>query len=122
MKNLPFLKLHLWPEAIWFVKETYKLLHYLPQHEKFVLTNQMQRSAISITSNLAEGAGRISGKDQARFTMYAYSSLMELLSQLIVAMELGYLKEEDIELMLSKGNRLAYLLTRLRQGQMRKQG
>ena len=60
------------------------------------MTSQIQRSALSVSSNLAEGSGRVSGIEQARFTEIAYSSLMELLNQLIIASDLNYLEERQV--------------------------
>jgi four helix bundle protein len=67
-----------------------------PDREKFGIVSQLQRAVVSVSSNIAEGSSRKSGKDQGYFLQIAYSSLMESLSQLILAFDLGYIKEEDL--------------------------
>jgi four helix bundle protein len=62
--------------------------------EKFGLVSQMRRAAISVVSNIAEGSARSTSKDKAYFSQLAYSSLIELLNQLIVSHDLGFLKNE----------------------------
>ena len=61
------------------VVSVYKLTEKFPEAEKF-LTNQLRRAAVSVSSNLAEGSGRIGLKDQSHFTVMAYASLMEVLN------------------------------------------
>lgn len=68
-----------------------------PKTEKFGLCSQMQRSAVSIPSNIAEGTSRSSFKDQLRFTEIAYGSLLELYCQLLIAHDLKYVSEQTIE-------------------------
>jgi len=58
--------------------------------EKFGLSSQLRRAAISVSSNIAEGSTRLSKSDQARFYQIAFGSLMEVLNQLIVASDLGF--------------------------------
>jgi four helix bundle protein len=65
-----------------------------PDSEKFGLVNQMRRAVISICSNVAEGSSRRSKKDQAHFYNMAFSSLMEILNQLIISNDLDYLDSE----------------------------
>ena len=67
-----------------------------PSEEKFILTSQIRRAALSISSNLAEGSSRKTPKDQSHFTTMAYSSLMELLNQLIIANDLCYLNDSEL--------------------------
>ena len=71
-----FEKLHVWNDARKLVKEIYFITEQFSQSEKFSLTNQMRRASISIVSNIAEGTGRTSAKDQAYFFQIAYSSLI----------------------------------------------
>lgn len=65
-----------------------------PKEELYGLTSQVRRAAISIASNIAEGSGRSNEKEQLQFYRIAYSSLMEVLNQLIIASDLNYLSEE----------------------------
>lgn len=74
----------------------YLLTEKFPASEKFGIVNQIRRTSVSICSNLAEGCGRNTSKDQAHFYNLAYSSLMELLNQLLISFELQWIKEDDI--------------------------
>lgn len=69
----------------------YRMLELFPETEKFALCNQMRRSVVSIPSNIAEGMGRLSDKDQAHFLNIAYGSLMEVYAQADIAHELQYI-------------------------------
>jgi len=68
-----------------------------PTSEKFGLTNQIRRASVSVVSNIAEGVGRFSPKEQIRFIEIAYGSLTEVYCQLIIAMDLDYLLSEKLE-------------------------
>ena len=67
------------------VIQVYKLLEQFPDAERFALCNQLRRAVVSIPSNIAEGMGRVSNKDQAHFLNIAYGSLMEVYAQLDIA-------------------------------------
>jgi len=68
-----------------------------PAEEKFGLTSQLRRACVSISSNIAEGSTRWSKKDKARFYEMAYGSLIEVLNQLILAHDLGFLTKEELD-------------------------
>lgn len=91
-----FEKLEVWNDARELVKITYKDTSKFPNYEIYGLSNQMRRAAISISSNIAEGSGRTSKKDQAHFYQIAFSSLLELLSQYYVAYDLQYINAKDV--------------------------
>lgn len=76
------------------VIDVYKLLELFPDTERFTLCNQVRRAVMSVPSNIAEGMGRISNKDQAHFLNIAYGSLMEVYAQLDIAHDLGYVNNE----------------------------
>ena len=82
-----------WQESIALVKDIYAVTRQLPDEEKFGLTSQMRRAAVSIPSNIAEGAARSSQRELAQFLVIARGSLSELETQLIIAKELNYLRE-----------------------------
>lgn len=90
-----FKDLKVWQRAIHLSTEVYKLSASFPKEEKFGLVSQITRSAVSIPSNIAEGAGRNTSKDFARFLSIALGSAFELETQLIIATRLSYLKEEE---------------------------
>ncbi len=77
-----FQKLEVWQMAKKMVVEVYKMTQTFPSGERFGLTSQINRSAVSVASNIAEGSGRTSYKDQAHFTETAYGSLMEMACQI----------------------------------------
>ncbi len=96
MHRFAFEKLDVWQDAKELTVTVYRITRDYPDNEKFGLTNQMRRAAISVSSNIAEGASRTSGKDQAHFYQISYSSLMELLNQFIISVELGYINELQV--------------------------
>lgn len=71
----------------------YKMLDLFPNTEKFALCTQMHRAVVSIPSNIAEGMGRVSDKDQAHFLNMSYGSLMEIYAQVDVAYDLKYIDD-----------------------------
>lgn len=91
-----FERLEVWKLSRNLVKDIYKLTEKFPSEEKFGLTGQIRRCAVSVSSNLAEGSGRKSFKDQAHFSQMSYSSLLELLNQLIISLDLNLITEEEL--------------------------
>ncbi|HPS83584.1 MAG TPA: four helix bundle protein [Bacteroidales bacterium] len=91
-----FEKLEAWKESKVLSKMVYKFTVTFPDYEKFGLVTQMRRAVISVCSNLAEGSSRISAKDQAHFYQIAYGSLMELLNQIIISGELGFIEDSIV--------------------------
>ena len=88
-------KLDCWNESRKLVVSVYKLLDKFPADERFALCNQLRRAVISVPSNIAEGNGRIAVKEQIHFLEIAYGSIMEVYCQLQLAVDLGYLNEEE---------------------------
>ncbi len=89
-----FEKLDVWKESRNLTKEVYLVTNDFPVQEMYGLVSQIRRSAISVASNISEGSGRQHIKDQKHFYNMSYGSLMELLNQLILSSDLGYLEEE----------------------------
>ena len=82
------------------VKEVYTLLSNFPKEEKYALCDQLRRSVISVPSNIAEGMGRVSVKEQVHFIEIAFGSLNEVMCQIEIAQDLGYItisQQEVIE-------------------------
>ena len=92
-----FRKLNVYIRAKELVRQVYELIKKFPREEQYALCDQLRRVVISIPSNIAEGSGRQSQKDQAHFYTIAYGSLMEVLSQLDVACDLGYISQEEFD-------------------------
>ena len=94
MYKYSFEKLDVWQNAIELSTFVYTITKVFPDEEKFVLISQMRRAAISVASNIAEGTSRRTLKDKNYFIMVAYTSLMELLNQFIIANKLNYISKE----------------------------
>jgi len=90
-----FEKLIAWQKGRELAILIYKTTKLFPKDETFGLTSQMRRCSISIASNLAEGSGRSSMKDKARFSEIAYSSSLELLNQIILSFDFEYVDESQ---------------------------
>ncbi len=78
------------------VRQVYKLLKNFPKEEQFAMCDQLRRASVSVTSNIAEGVNRYSVKEKAHFLEMSYSSLMEVMSQLEIANDLGYISNVDL--------------------------
>ena len=85
--------LQIWQQAMDLVEDIYILTASFPTDEKFGLVSQMTRAAVSIPSNIAEGAGRNSDKDFAHFISIAIGSLYELNTQIVLSERLGYINQ-----------------------------
>ena len=105
-------KLEAWKLSMELVRNVYKLTQTFPKEEMFGLISQMRRAAVSIPSNIAEGAARAGNKEFSQFLNVARGSLSELETQLLIARDLGYVKEKDpvFELV----DRVSRLITGLR--------
>lgn len=91
-------KLNVWISSISLVKNIYNLTRKFPKEEMFVLTQQLRRAAISIPSNIAEGAGRNSNAQFKNFLQISIGSCFEVETQLIISKELEYISEEELEI------------------------
>lgn len=94
-------KLKAWQEAISLAKLVYQATEKLPAEEKYGLASQMRRAAISVASNIAEGAARSGEKDSLQFYVISRSSLSELDTQIVLCSELRLLTPSDISLLTS---------------------
>ena len=92
-----FENMRAWQEARKLVVEVYRLLDGFPKFESYALCDQIRRAIVSVPSNLAEGSGRISTKEQMHFYEIAYGSLMEACNQLIIAADLEYIGNEQLK-------------------------
>ena len=90
-------KLEVWQESVNLVTEIYPLTGNFPGSERFGLVSQINRSAVSIPSNIAEGAGRLSKKEFAQFLGYAMASSYELETQLLIACNLKFISTRQKE-------------------------
>ena len=92
-----FRNLNAYIKAKELVSQVYALIKKFPKEEQYALCDQLRRAVISILSNIAEGSGRMTTKDQSHFYSIAYGSLMEVLAQLDVASDLGYITKEEFQ-------------------------
>ena len=90
-----FEKLEVWNKAIEFADSVYSITRAFPDDERFGLTSQMRRAAVSISSNIAEGSARHSRDDYAHFLEIATGSLFEVVSQATISKRQGFLRESD---------------------------
>lgn len=97
-------KLKIWNDSIDLCVDVYKALANMPDDEKYGLSSQMKRSAVSIPSNIAEGAGRDTNPQFSHFLNIAYGSSYELQTQLIISERLNYISSEVNESLLQKLN------------------
>jgi four helix bundle protein len=96
MYTYSFEKLEVWQLSRNTVKDIYKITEQFPDKERFGLTSQIRRAIVSVSSNLAEGSSRKTSREQARFTQIAFSSLLEVLNQLILSTDLNYISTEEL--------------------------
>jgi len=83
--------------AMGLVKKVYSLLKKFPKEEQYALCDQLRRAVVSVPSNIAEGLGRISRKEQVHFLEISYGSLMETYCQLNIANNLNYISDEELK-------------------------
>lgn len=92
-----FKDLEIWKLSRLFCSQIYLVTANFPENEKFGLTNQLRRAAVSVPSNIAEGSSRISNKDFSRFLEIAIGSIYEIETQLLIASDLGYLNQSKLD-------------------------
>ena len=93
----PHERLEVWRMAVEFTVSVYKATDSFPRDERFGLTSQVRRAAVSVAANIAEGAGRNSSREFAYFLSNAQGSASELATELLIAHRLLYLKREQYE-------------------------
>ncbi|WP_027378033.1 four helix bundle protein [Kaistella palustris] len=97
-------KLKIWNDSIDLCVDVYQALANMPNDEKYGLSSQIKRSAVSIPSNIAEGAGRDTNPQFSHFLNIAYGSSYELQTQLIISERLNFISSEVNESLLKKLN------------------
>lgn len=93
MQQRNFRNYKVWQDAISLVSDIYSITKTFPKHETFGLTNQMNRAAVSIPSNIAEGSAKPTDIDFARFLDIALGSCYELETQIVISNNLGYIQD-----------------------------
>jgi four helix bundle protein len=92
-----FRDLIVWQKAMRLARETYCLVKLLPMEERYALSDQMRRAAVSIPSNIAEGQSRNTKKEFIQFLHIAKGSNSELMTQFLLCLDFEYLKKEEIQ-------------------------
>ncbi len=113
-KKYDYKNLDAYKESKTLVILVYALIKKFPREEQYALCDQLRRAVISVPSNIAEGSGRTSSKDQAHFFEMAFGSLMEVNCQIDIAHDLGYVTNEDVENVEKHVRAIAALLSGLR--------
>ncbi|MBK6904845.1 MAG: four helix bundle protein [Saprospirales bacterium] len=109
-----FERLEAWKKAKELVKIIYILTEEFPKKEQFGIVQQIRRASLSIASNIAEGSARPSSKDRAHFMVMAYTSLLEMVNQAIIAHELGYMQDQDYEKVRMQSTEVSRMLNSLK--------
>lgn len=109
-----FEKLKMWQKARLFHREVFRLTTSFPYEQNYALIPQIRRAALSVPSNISEGAGRLGSKEFVHFISIAYGSLMETMNQLILAEDMGYVTEEMMVKLRLDVAEIARMLTALK--------
>jgi four helix bundle protein len=111
----PHERLDLWKKAIEFVVAIYKVTERFPKDERFGLTSQLRRAAVSIVANIAEGARRKSTKEFRQFLSHSQGSASEVDTELVISYRLEYLTGEDFDRLSDDLDHIGRMITRLSQ-------
>ncbi len=109
-----FERLEVWHSAVELARLVYQVTLTLPPEEKYGLTAQLRRAAVSVSANIAEGSGRPSPRDFAHFLDQAYGSDMEVVSLVEVAARLGWIRDDVLAQVRSLAAKVAAMLSGLR--------
>lgn len=114
-----FERLEVWQKSRELTKTIYQLTKDFPADERFGLTAQIRRAAVSVASNIAEGCSRHQPADKARFTEIAFGSLLEVINQMILAADIGMIDIEKVNKLRPLVEEIAVKLNRLRESQLK---
>ena len=109
-----FEKLAVWQGAVEYAELIYQMTRAFPSEERFGLTSQLRRSAVSVSSNIAEGSSRSSDSDLARFIEISYGSLLESISELHIARRQQFLPLSTFDRAYKNAEHLAKMLSGFR--------
>ncbi len=105
--------LEVWQKSMALVTEVYRIVKLLPPEERYALSDQMRRAAVSIPSNIAEGHARSNRRDYINFLSMSRGSNAELQTQCLICVNLGYIKNNNIQMALSLSDEVGRMLTTL---------
>lgn len=109
-----FEKLEVWQKGRMFAGSIYDAVDKFPKQEQFALSQQLIRAAVSVIANIAEGSGRSSRKEFSRYVEMAYGSLCEVVSELSIALDRGYLEKQRFKDLYLQAESLGQMLSRFR--------
>lgn len=116
-----FEKLSVWQKAVDFADRVYEATRSFPGDERFGLTSQLRRAAVSVSSNIAEGSSRSSNTDFARFVEIAYGSVMEVVSQIHIAKRQKLMDDELFQDLYIRADEVSRMLSGLRSSLLKPQ-
>ena len=105
-----FENLKIWKESVIFANDIYALTKSFPKREQFGLTSQLNRAAVSISLNVAEGAGRNSDPELSRFIHIAIGSLYEVITILYISVQQSYIKASEFNFLYKRCEKLSKML------------
>lgn len=105
-----FENLKIWRESVKFVNEVYTLTKKFPKSEQFGLINQLNRAAVSISLNIAEGEGRRSDSDLSRFIQISIGSLNEVVTLLYISLEQKYIDKNEFDSFYTRCEQISKML------------
>ncbi len=111
MATFTFQNIYAWQKAHDFILLVYKTTKHFPEEERFGLTSQFRRAAISIGANIAEGYKKLSKADKLRFMNISEGSMAECMNYIILSKDLGYINDEEYLLLSSNIENAGRLLT-----------
>ena len=109
-----FEKLEIWRSARTLATEIYRVVEPFPAKERFALSQQLHRAAVSIAANIAEGSSRSSQKEYSRYIEMAFGSLCEVIAELSIASDRGYLSQTEFAQVYGQAESLGRMLSRFR--------
>ncbi|WP_036385347.1 four helix bundle protein [Muricauda sp. MAR_2010_75] len=109
-----FKDLDIWKLSREFCSDIYKITGSFPETEKFGISNQLRRAAVSIPSNISEGCSRKSNKDFSRFLEIALGSMYEVETQLLISNDLGFLSDKTLGFLTDKLNSIIKMTSKFK--------
>lgn len=103
-----------WQKSVELAVVVYEVVKVFPKNQQYSLVNQIERSAVSIASNIAEGAGRNGKKEFCHYLSIAMGSLYELETQLVISQKIGFLDQEKLENIINKAEEIGRMLAGLK--------
>ena len=111
-------ELKVWQKSVMLATKVYELTKTFPQDERFGITSQARRAVVSISSNIAEGAGRASKKEFTQFLSIAYGSCYELNTQLLISNNIGFLSDGELKIIDELINEIQKMIYKLKESLM----